>query len=307
MFYNTGIGTFIWVVTNRKAKDRRGRIQLIDSRQRFTPMRRSLGDKRRFLDDPTIDEITREHGAFQPTETCKLYDNADFGYRRVTVERPLRLRFEITSEANEQFLDACPQFLDVVQELESELGGDPYDDWNEVWEMVQRVAKEQDMRWTAASRKLFRQCYTTTDPEAQPVIAKRGKGVKIPPELFPGQRLEAKLEAKLLAEVCGVHVVTGGKSIEYEADSNLRDFENVPLKERVVDYFLREVRPFVADAWIDRSAIDEQDGGIGKVGYEINFNREFFRYQPPRPLKTIDKELAAVEKRILGLLKEVTE
>lgn len=79
------------------------------------------------------------------------------------------------------------------------------------------------------------------------------------------------------------------------------------LKEHVVDYFLREVRPFVSDAWIDRSSLDEQDGGIGKVGYEINFNREFFRYQPPRPLKEIDKELATVEKRILGLLKEVTE
>jgi type I restriction enzyme M protein len=79
------------------------------------------------------------------------------------------------------------------------------------------------------------------------------------------------------------------------------------LKEHVVDYFLREVRPYVADAWIDRHAVDEQDGGIGKAGYEINFNREFFKYQPPRPLKVIDKELAAVEKRILELLKDVTE
>jgi len=107
--------------------------------------------------------------------------------------------------------------------------------------------------------------------------------------------------------VFGIHAQPGGRTVEYEADPNLRDFENVPLKEHIVDYFLREVRPFVADAWIDRHALDEQDSGIGKVGYEINFNREFFRYQPPRPLKVIDEELAAVEKRIFELLKEVTE
>jgi len=93
--------------------------------------------------------------------------------------------------------------------------------------------------------------------------------------------------------------------VEYEADPALRDFENIPLKEDIVSFFLREVQPFVPDAWIKRDAVDEQDGGIGKVGYEINFNREFFRYQPPRPLEEIDSELEAVERRILELLKEV--
>lgn len=104
-----------------------------------------------------------------------------------------------------------------------------------------------------------------------------------------------------------MHVESAKKSIEYEADTKLRDYEKIPLKEHVVDFFLREVRPYVGDAWISRTNIDEQDEGIGVVGYEINFNREFFRYEPPRPLKVIDKELAAVEKRILGLLSEVTE
>jgi type I restriction enzyme M protein len=104
----------------------------------------------------------------------------------------------------------------------------------------------------------------------------------------------------------GLNPARKGKFVEYEADSNLKDFENIPLKEDVISYVLREVRPYVADAWIDRDTLDEQDGGIGKVGYEINFNREFFQYQPPRPLAEIDAELAAVEKRILGLLREVT-
>jgi type I restriction enzyme M protein len=95
--------------------------------------------------------------------------------------------------------------------------------------------------------------------------------------------------------------------LEYEADPALKDFENIPLKEDVLSYVKREVLPYVGDAWIDLEALDEQDGGIGKVGYEINFNREFFQYQPPRPLHEIDAELEAVEKRIMALLREVTE
>jgi type I restriction enzyme M protein len=98
-----------------------------------------------------------------------------------------------------------------------------------------------------------------------------------------------------------------GWHIEYEPDPALKDAENIPLKEDIVSYFLREVRPYVPDAWIDRETLDEQDGGIGKVGYEINFNRVFFQYQPPRPLHEIDAELAGVEQRILELLREVTE
>ena len=99
----------------------------------------------------------------------------------------------------------------------------------------------------------------------------------------------------------------GKKQTEHEPDPKLKDFENIPLKEDIVSYFLREVQPYIADAWIDRKTGDEQDGGIGKVGYEINFNREFFKYQPPRLLAEIDAELEAVESRIMGMLREVTE
>ena len=105
----------------------------------------------------------------------------------------------------------------------------------------------------------------------------------------------------------GRHPEGKGWHIEYEPDPALKDAENIPLKEDIVSYVLREVRPYVADAWIDRETLDEQDGGIGKMGYEINFNRVFFRYQPPRPLHEIDAELAGVEQRILELLRGVTE
>ncbi|QDT24815.1 putative type I restriction enzymeP M protein [Gimesia panareensis] len=306
MFYNTGIGTFIWIVTNRKAEDRRGKIQLIDARQRYKPMRRSLGDKRRYIDDKSIEAISREHGSKRTSDTCKMFNNADFGYRRVIIERPLRLRFQITQEATESFLDAYPKFLDMVRAIESELGTDPHLDWNEVWETVQEVANHQEIKWTSASKKLFRECYTTVDSTAEPVIARRFKKFDFDATAaFPMQELQAKLDKSELAATVGLYCGPSKDAIEYEADSDLRDYENIPLKEHVVDFFLREVRPFVQDSWIDRgskSARDELDEGIGKVGYEINFNREFFRYKSPPSLCEINAELARAEKRIVELL-----
>jgi type I restriction enzyme M protein len=179
MFYNTGIGTFIWVVTNRKTEQRKGKIQLIDSRDRWQPMKRSLGDKRRYLDSAIIETLTREHGEFGECETSKIFDNADFGYRRITVERPLRLRFEITDEAKEVFLNAFPELYDPIVEMEQELGDEPYMDWNEVWVRVQRVFKDCEVGWTAGAKgakqkQFFRSCFTAVDPDAAPVIATTG-------------------------------------------------------------------------------------------------------------------------------------
>lgn len=311
MFYNTGIGTFIWVVTNRKEKKRRGKVQLIDNRERWAPMRRSLGDKRRYLTNDIIDQVTREHGGFAEKETSRIFDNSDFGYRRITIERPLRLRFQVTVEGKEKFLDALPEFLDVIEEVERVLGKEAYNDWNGVWEDVQKILKAEEVRWTAAQTKLFRDAFTVADPAARPVIAKRGSfsGV-VGPGHFPGQRLVGDLEPDAMDALFGIYAETKGKkgkAISYETDAKLRDFENVPLKENIVSYFLREVRPFIDDAWIEAGATDEQDGGIGKVGYEINFNRVFFKYRPPRQLEDINAELENVEKRILKLLKEVTD
>ncbi len=318
MFYNTGIGTFIWIVTNRKEKKRQGKIQLIDSRGRWKPMKRSLGDKRRYLDHETIDTLTREHGEFRRSETSKIFDNEDFGYRRITVERPLRLRFQITAEAKETFLNAYPELLDAVETIEEELGTERQLDWNSVWLQVQRIVKDCDIGWDSGAKgtkqkKHFRDCFTQTDPAAERVIEKRGSFSGIVGEgAFPGQKLVGDCEPSEFDQVFGIFPETKGKkgkAMEYEPDPKLRDNENVPLKEHVVSFFLREVRPYVGDAWVnaDQKLRDEKDGGIGKVGYEINFNREFFIYEEPRSLTEIDKELAAVEGRILDMLKEVTE
>lgn len=315
MFYNTGIGTFIWVVTNRKTDHRKGKIQLIDARERYTPMKRSLGDKRRYLDQVVLDAVTCEHGAMENSKTSRVFDNTDFGYRRITVLRPLRLRFQITEEARERFLNTCPELYDALQAVKDELGSEPLLNWNDTWHTVQQVFKNlpDDIEsWAkgakgTAQKKIFRDCFTMVDPEAAPVIAKRHKkgDVAIGLELFPQQTLPTMNAGELYA-LLGLH--TEGKAlVEYEPDPALKDTENILLKEDIISYVLREVRPYVADAWIDRETLDEQDGGIGKVGYEINFNRVFFQYQPPRQLEEIDAELAGVEQRILDLLREVTE
>lgn len=257
MFYNTGIGTYIWLVTNRKEKQWKGKIRLLDAREFYVPMRRSLGDKRREISDTQIDDIVRLYEANSDPKRLKIFDNQDFGYTRVTVERPLRLRYQMSLERKTQFLDAYPHLLDDVQAIDKKLGREPLSDWNEVEKQVKKLLKKA---WKAKEQKAFRDTFTDTDPEAAPV----GKGKN-----------------------------------EYEPDADLRDFENIPLSDDIDDYFRREVLPHVPDAWMDRSK--------DKVGYEINFNRHFYTYQPPRDLAIIDRELKLVEEEILKLLKEVTE
>jgi type I restriction enzyme M protein len=264
MFYNTGIGTYIWIVTNRKEKRRKGKIQLYDAREIYVAMRRSLGAKRRKIGDGTdgepdqIADIVREYGQLKSTERNKIFDNEDFGYTRVTVERPLRLRYQMDAERKARFLEACPELLDDVQEIDQQLGRKPLPDWNEVWKRIADVLDEHGSKWKAGEQKLFRSVFTEKDPEAKPVRV--GKG--------------------------------------FEPDPDQRDFENVPLKENVDEYFEREVLPHIPDAWMDRSK--------DKVGYEITFNRHFYHYTPPRPLEKIDDDLKKAEEEILRLLNEVT-
>ena len=267
MFYNTGIGTYIWIVTNRKEKQRKGKIQLLDARSVWTAggsedNKRSLGDKRRHLTDSQIDAIVKLYGQRKDSETSRIFDNEDFGYTRVTMERPLRLRYQMTIEDKARFLDACPHLLGDVQAIDKELGREPKSDWSAVWSHIRELLHSRGSRWRVPEQKLFRSVFTEKDPEAEPV-AKEGRD--------------------------------GG----YEPDAELRDFENVPLKDDIDAWFEREVRPHVPDAWMDR--------GKDKIGYEINFNRHFYKYMPPRSLEVIDAELRQAEEEILRLLREVME
>lgn len=266
MFYNTGIGTYVWVVTNRKEKRRKGKVQLLDARDMWTAggsedSKRSLGDKRRHMTVAQIDEIVRLYGKFEEGPRSKIFDNADFGYTRVTIERPLRLRYQMTGDNKARFLDACPHLLDDVQAIDQLFGRELRLGWQATWDEIEGLLEKRGSRWKATEQKLFRSVFTQRDPKAEPVLG-------------------------------------GSRGSGFEADTDLRDFENVPLTEDVDAYFEREVKPHMADAWMDRSK--------DKVGYEINFNRHFYVFTPPRGLTEIDAELKAAEEEIVRLLREVT-
>lgn len=269
MFYNTGIGTYIWLVCNHKDKRRIGKVQLIDARECYVPMRKSLGNKRRKLGEPAdgkdhIAAIVRQFGTMGTGETSKVFGNEDFGYTRVTVERPLRLRCSVTAEGAKAFVEKYPERKDDLAAIAKLLGSEPHMDWNATWPKIEAMLKKRGAKWKGQEQKLFRNLFTATDPAGVPVL------------------------------------VAGGKRDEdrYEPDPDLRDFENVPLSEGIEGYFAREVLPHLPDAWMDRTK--------DKVGYEINFNRQFYKYVPPRPLAEIDAELKLAEDEILGLLREVT-
>ena len=280
MFYNTGIGTYIWIVTNRKEKQRKGKIQLIDARDKWKPLRRSLGNKRRELGEDDISSIVKLYGNFEDSEFSKLFDNSDFGYSRITVERPLRLRFQVDTDRKSRYLEALPSLLKDVQAIDKKLGRQTYLNWNEVSESIQEVLKENGSKWKATELKLFRDVFTDVDETATPVILKTRKATGNKEDRYNGW-----------------FALDKNTEVQYEPDSKLRDSENIPLKQEITDYFEREVIPHVPDAWIDFEKT--------KVGYEINFNRYFYKYTPPRPLKHIDKELKTVEEEILKLLNEV--
>ena len=265
MFYNTGIGTYIWIVTNAKQPERQGKIQLLDARDLWTAggsqdNRRSLGSKRRHISKDQIKEIVQLYGRFEEGEHSKIFDNEDFGYTRVTVERPLRLRYQMTTEDKARFLDACPELLDGVQAIDQLLGREPQNNWNVVWKQIADLLSQHGLRWRKPEQDLFRDVFTRRDPDAEPVK-------------------------------------NSSRTANCESDPQLRDFENVPLKDNVDDYFEREVRPHVLDAWMDRSK--------DRTGYGLNFNLHFYKYTPPRPLEEIDADLKTTEKEILRLLQEV--
>ena len=159
MFYNTGIGTYVWIVTNRKEKRRKGKVQLVDAREVWTPggsedNKRSPGDKRRHIMGSQITEIVRLYGLQSDGETCEIFDNTDFGYTRVTVERPLRLRYQMTLDDKARFLDACPHLLDDVQAIDHELGREPQRDWNAMWSRIEELLHGRKSRWKATENCL---------------------------------------------------------------------------------------------------------------------------------------------------------
>ncbi|MDH0475362.1 type I restriction-modification system subunit M [Aeromonas caviae] len=270
MFYNTGIATYIWVLSNHKPAERKGKVLLINASDLHSPMRKSLGSKRKQLSDEAIEQIVRLASRFEASPIAKIFPTTAFGYRRITVERPLKLAF-------------YPQDAERLASLTADKG------WAKLDGTLQSAiltALGQFAEAKLLSRDKFKKQLTKLLGE-----------VKLPAPTF--KLLVSHLtEQDDAAEVCK----TKG---EPEANSDLRDNENVPLGEDIHEYLKREVLPHVPDAWIDTSKTDPLDGQVGIVGYEIPFNRHFYQYQPPRELAAIDADLDAVAKEIMQLLAEV--
>jgi len=392
MFYNTGISTYVWVLSNKKAKARKGLVQLINGVNLCGKMRKSLGSKRNVMDDSDIATITKCFGDFEvvdareldkPAEqksnrgrqsanpkteaaktfAAKIFKTYEFGYRRISIERPLRMSYQFSEErivslrfesgalnavmqwAYAEYSEAdgviwtdaetCSNYGDLsshqegirryiklhfvdlkekqikdlldrstwlnqlvilrkARQLQTAIGGAQFDDMNTFDETLAKAAMEQGISLDAKDKKAIAAAVSWKNPEAQKVIKKIHKAKADPIYgLFGGEGEYA------------------GKVVEYMADGDLRDAENVALDpSQSVNaineaYFKKEVQQHVPDAWIDASKKDDKDKQIGIVGYEIPFNRHFYQYQPPRDLAEIDADLEAVSAEIMKLLQEV--
>ncbi|WP_347989881.1 class I SAM-dependent DNA methyltransferase [Methylomonas sp. AM2-LC] len=386
MFYNTGISTYVWVLSNKKAAERKGKVQLINGVNLCGKMRKSLGSKRNVMDDDDIATITRCFGAYEvvdareldkPAEqksnrgrqsanpkseaaktfASKIFNTYQFGYRRITIERPLRESYQFSDEridtlrfdsgaltAAMQWVYAeyatedswsespdCKNYGDLTEhfeairkhckshfselkekqlkdlldrnlwldqkklllkarQLQTAIGLEQHDDMNRFDDALNAASKKAAVDLDAKDKKQIKAAVSWKNPAAEKVIKKIHKGKANP--------------------IYGLFAVDG-QIIEYQADSDLRDNENVPLDpSQTVNaineaYFIKEVQPHVPDAWIDASKKDDKDQQIGIVGYEIPFNRHFYQYQPPRDLIEIDADLDAVSAEIMLLLQEV--
>ncbi len=392
MFYNTGIATYVWVLSNKKTAGRKGKVQLINGVNLCSKMRKSLGSKRNVMEDGDIATVTRTFGDFEvveahelgkpseqksnrgrqsenpKTETpktfaSKIFNTYAFGYRRITVERPLRESYQFSDErlhtlrfttgvlnAAMQWVYAeygaasaddnvsgwsdapdCELYGDLTthedtirkhikahfsqlkekqikdlldrktwleqksllvkaRQLQHTIGTAQHDDMNGYDAVITAACKNAALSLDAKEKKLVKAVVSWKNPDAEKVIKKIHKGKANP--------------------LYGLFAV-GGQVIEYQADTELRDNENVALDpSQTVNaineaYFRKEVQPHVPDAWIDASKKDDKDQEIGIVGYEIPFNRHFYQYQPPRDLAEIDADLDKVSAEIMALLQEV--
>ena len=281
LFYNTSIQTYVWILTNKKKKNQHEKVQLIDaSSERFwKAMKKSLGKKRREIPDKAREEIVKIYdemlnGNSGRGEYSKVFKTKDFGFREIRVERPLKLNFRCDEKR--------------LKNLEMEKA------------FIKLSSKEQKTLRKALSNipnKLYKNRETFTK-KLEKALAQAAFPIKAP---LKKAILSALAEKDESAEAC--RDVKG----KIEADTDLRDHELVPLRENWQKYFEREVKPFAPDSWVDTSYKDAKDGKAGRVGYEINFNRYFYKYVPPRPIKEIDKELKGLGREITKLMKEVME
>lgn len=357
LFYNTGITTYIWLLSNNKTKERQGKVQLIDAQPLYQKLRKNLGQKNCEFTPEHIAEITQTFLNSEARErekddqlASKIFNNTDFGYYKVTIERPKRLRSQFTLEAIEslryhsqlqvpmeyayktfgkkvykelpsiktEILNWCEandislsykkkaqltakktwedaKFLvDNATKLYEAIGDKVFMDFNHFSKQVNKALKKLDIKLSNAQKKAILDAVSVYDPEAEKVIktTKILKGEKL-------ERLCTHLDCSTDQLSHFGYFPSGNKDTYtiYESESDLRDYENVPLNETIYDYFLREVLPHVEESWID---LDKT-----KIGYEISFNKYFYQHTSLRPLDEIDKDIRELETESEGLIMDI--
>lgn len=309
LFYNTGIHTYIWIITNRKKDQHKGKVKLISAVDLYEKMRKSLGDKRNYISDEQIKNITELTLDGEKSKLVKIFPNKFFGYRKITIERPLRLKFEVTPEKHDRLFAMLN--LDS-SDADERVRGSKKQETELLGTVLGQIG--QKMRNSAETNKLVIEGLRKSIQELMGKIwfdcalfvSELERVSKNYMRVVPGKAMLETIigivgERDEEAEICK------DKDGNPEPDPDLRDYENVPLDEDINEYFTREVLPHVPDAWIsdDKKYCDHKDGKIGKVGYEISFTRYFYEYKPLRPLEQIGDEIKKLENEIAGMLTDL--
>ena len=283
MFYNTGIATYIWVLTNKKEEKRKGKIQLVNASEYYQLMRKSLGNKRKEITPEQIKEITNLYSSFEESENSKIFDNEDFGYRKITVERPLKLSFKVNEEAIENVKNTT-QFINLAVSKKKDL------EVKEIEENEGRQKQEKLIKLLESFDNTLE--YMDRDKFIKDLKAK-SKEFDI---ALPAGLIKAIVNAIGVrnedAEVCK------DSKGNIESDSSLKDTESISLKDDVYEYFKKELKPHVNDAYIDESSINN-------IGYEIPFTRHFYKYEELRAFEDIMKEVESLESEIALEIRKV--
>ena len=283
MFYNTGIATYIWVLTNKKEEKRKGKIQLVNASEYYQSMRKSLGNKRKEITPEQIKEITSLYSSFEESENSKIFDNEDFGYRKITVERPLKLSFKVNEEAIENVKNTT-QFINLAVSKKKDL---------EVKEKEENEGRQKQEKLIKLLESFDNTLeYMDRDKFIKDLKAKSKEfDIALPAGLI-----------KAIVNAIGVRnedaVVCKDSKGNIESDSSLKDTESIALKDDVYEYFEKEVKPHVNDAYIDESSINN-------IGYEIPFTRHFYKYEELRAFEDIMKEVESLESEIALEIRKV--
>ena len=283
LFYNTGIATYIWILTNNKAPLRKGKVQLVNAVDFYKKMKKSMGSKRNEITEEQLEEIVQLYGIFQEGEYVKIFDNEDFGYAKITVERPLRLNFQINEERIARVVEEKAFANLATSKKKGDAGLKEVEAGKELQAQIINVLRN------LASNEVYknREAFTKTLKDAF-----KETGITVGSPVLKAI-LNGLSEKDETAEPCMKN------KTEIEPDVDLRDTENVPLKENIHEYFEREVLPHVPDAWIDEAKT--------KIGYEIPFTRHFYKYTALRNSTEIMEEIRALELEITEQLKKVME